>query len=424
MSAASRADQPSAPVELFVARQPIFQSDRTLAGYELLFRTGSQNIFPVGVDPDKASKEIIGQTLSVFGLEALVGTKLAYVNVTRKVLVDATYAALPAERLVLELLETLRPDPETLAACRAAKAAGYQIALDDYVDQPELADFLPLCDVIKVDFRSADAERRRAIASRYAGTNQKLLAEKIETEEDFVSARDLGFNYFQGFFFCRPEMLSRTDIPVSKLVYLQFLSELNRRELDFKRIEQVIKQDVALSVKLLRYLKAAAFGWRTEITSIKQALAMLGERPFRRWASVLVMAALSSDRPAELLSTCLVRARFCEQLAPELDLKARELDLFVLGLFSLMDAVIGRPLSELLSDVALPADLQEALLPTGKTNRMSDVLALVTAYERADWRNVDALSTRLSLQNSIGTLPRFYQEALAWATTTAMAGRS
>ncbi|HKU43341.1 MAG TPA: HDOD domain-containing protein [Polyangiales bacterium] len=412
------------PSELFVARQPIFECDRTLAGYELLFRSGAANIFPAGVDPDKASKEIIGQTLSVFGLDALVGTKLAYVNVTRRVLLEGTYACLPASRLVLELLENMRPDPETLAACSAAKAAGYMIALDDYVAQPELAGFLPLCDVIKVDFRSADAEKRRAIAERYAGTAQRLLAEKIETEEDFANARELGFSYFQGFFFCRPEIVSRQDIPVSKLVYLQFLSELNRRELDFKRIEQIIKQDVALSVKLLRYLKAAAFGWRTEITSIKQALGMLGERPFRRWASILVMASLSSDRPAELLSTCLVRARFCEQLAPELGFQARDLDFFVLGLFSLMDAVVGRPLQELLSDVALPADLMEALVPTGKTNRVGDALALVIAYERADWETVDALSSRLGLANSLITLPRCYQEALSWATTTAMAGRA
>jgi EAL and modified HD-GYP domain-containing signal transduction protein len=423
MYVAASASKPSAPSELFVARQPIFQRDRALAGYELLFRAGAANIFPVGMDPDKASKEIIGQTLSVFGLEALVGTKLAYVNVTRRVLVEGTYACLPAERLVLELLETLRPDPETLAACRTAKAAGYQIALDDYVDQPELADFLPLCDVIKVDFRSADERNRIEIARRYAGGSQQLLAEKVETELDFESARELGFDYFQGFFFCRPEMLSRTDIPVSKLVYLQFLSELNRRELDFKRLEQVIKQDVALSVKLLRYLKAAAFGWRTEITSIKQALSMLGERPFRRWASVLVMAALSSDRPAELLSTCLVRARFCEQLAPELGFSTRDLDLFVLGLFSMMDAVVGRPLAELLSDVALPADLVEALVPTGKPNRVGDVLGLVIAYERADWQTVETLSSKLALPDSLTKLPRFYQEALSWATTTAMSGR-
>ena len=422
MYTAPSASRTSAPIELFVARQPIFERDKSLAGYELLFRTGAANMFPVGMDPDKASNQMIGQTLSVFGLEALVGNKLAYVNVTRRVLVEGTYSCLPAARLVLELLETLRPDAETLAACEAAKAAGYQIALDDFIGQPELAPFLPLCDVIKVDFRAASPEKRQQIAHGYAGKKVALLAEKIESAEDFASARDLGFKYFQGFFFCRPEMLSQKDIPVSKLVYLQFLSEINRPELDFRRIESVIKQDVALSVKLLRYLKAAAFGWRTEITSIKQALSMLGERPFRRWASVLALAALSSDRPAELLSTCLVRARFCEQIAPEVGFASRSLDLFVLGLFSLMDAVVGRPLPELLSDVALPSDVADALAPSGRPNRVADVLSLIVAYERAEWSDVETLCTRLNIVDSPAKLPRMYQDALTWATTTALAG--
>jgi EAL and modified HD-GYP domain-containing signal transduction protein len=413
----------STPIELFVARQPIFQADRALAGYELLFRSGSANVFPAGVNPDKASKEIIGQALSVFGLEALVGTKLAYVNVTQRVLTEGMYTALPASRVVLELLETFVADPQILAACKTAKDAGYCLAMDDFTDQPRLAPFLPLCDVIKVDFRETNHAARERIVERYGREGMRLLAEKVETEEEFTSARALGFTHFQGFFFCRPEMLSRQDIPMSKLVYLQFLSELNRTELDFKRLEQLIKQDVALSVKFLRYLKAAAFGWRTEITSIKQALAMLGERPFRRWASVLVMAALSADKPAELLATCLVRGRFCELLADEIGFRGRELDLFAVGLFSLMDAVMGRPLRELLVDVAMPTDLVEGLIPTGKANRIADTLSLVIAYERASWQDVDTLTQRLGIKNSMEKLPRAYQDALTWATTTALASR-
>jgi c-di-GMP-related signal transduction protein len=419
MYRAPSAERTSAPIELFVARQPIFDREKMLVAYELLFRSGAANIFPAHVDPDKASKEIIGQTISVFGLEALTGPKLAYVNVTRRILIDATYSTLPAAKLVLELLENMTPDPETLAAIQTAKDAGYKIALDDFTGQSQLEAFVPLCDVLKVDFRGADTDKRRVIAEEYAGQGRSLLAEKVETEEDFETACGLGYELFQGFFFCRPEMVSQKDIPASKLVYLQFLSELNRRELDFRRLEQVIKQDVAMSVKLLRYMKAAAFGFRGEITSIKQALAMLGERPFRRWASVLALAALSSDRPPELMMTCLVRAHFCEQLAPEAGFGARSLDLFVLGLFSLMEAVIGRPLPELLTDVALPADLVDALIPSGKPNRIGDTLALVAAYERADWSAVDWLCKHLALKEAPAMLPRMYQDALTWATLTA-----
>lgn len=422
MYATSADLQTSTPVELYVARQPIFDRDRNLVAYELLFRSGSANVFPANIDPERASKEMIGQTVSVFGLDALVGNQIGYLNVTRRVLLEKTYTCLPPDRIVLELVESLRPESDVLAACQAAKAAGYSIALDDFSGQPELAAFLPLCDVVKVDWRATDDSMRRSIARHHAGSHVRLLAENIESDADFEFAVSLGFTHFQGFFFCRPEMLSRQDIPTSKLVYLQFLSQLNRPTLDFKRIEQLIKQDVSLSVKFLRYLKSAAFGFRGEISTIKQALAMLGERPFRRWASVLAVAALSADRPGELLSTCLVRGRFCELLARELGMGGRELDLFAVGLFSLMDAVVGRPLPELLKDVAMPGDLVEALLPRGKANRIGDTLALVIAYERADWERVDQITKRLDLADSINKLPRCYQDALSWAASTALAG--
>jgi EAL and modified HD-GYP domain-containing signal transduction protein len=411
---------PNLAPQLFVARQPIFSADRQVVGYELLFRSSAVNVFPVGVDPDKASIDIIGQALNVFGIDALVGaTGQAYVNVTRRVMVEGLYDCLPPGRFVLELLETLRPDEETLAACGTAKDAGYGLALDDFVGQPELAQFLPQIDVLKVDFRVAQPEQRKAIAELHAKEGLTLLAEKVENEADFTTACTLGYTQFQGFFFCRPEMVSRRDIPMTKLVHMQFLSELNRAELDFVRIEQVIKQDVGLSVKLLRYLKAAAFGWRSEITSIRHALSLLGERAFRRWASVLVMGELATDRPAELLTTCLVRARFGELLANEVGFSGRELDLYLVGLFSLMDAVVQRPLEELLRDVALPRDLTEALLPSDKPSRMRSSLQLVLAYERAEWNEVDRLWSSLSRSSNSAALPGMYQSAVTWATATA-----
>ena len=413
--------RPSTPPEaLFVARQPIFDRERKVVGYELLFRSGAANVFPAGVDPDKASKDIIGRTLSVFGIGALTGEGgVAYLNVTRRTMVDGLYAALPADRVVLELLETLRPDPETLEACRAARAAGYTIALDDFTGQDELDAFLNEIDVLKVDFRGADDQRRSAIAQRCSALPIKLLAEKIETDEDFQLARQLGFALFQGYFFCRPEMIARQDVPVSKVTYLNFLLELNRPEIDFGAMERLIKSDVALSLKLLRYLKAAAFGWRKEITSIRHALSLLGERAFRRWASVLVISVLADDRSTELLTTCLLRARFLELLAPKAGFGGRELELFLVGLFSLIEPLVGRPLAELLSDVQLPAALADVLLPSGKPSRMRDALALVTAYERAGWEEVDALLASLNISESKRQLPKFYEEALSWALTTA-----
>jgi EAL and modified HD-GYP domain-containing signal transduction protein len=421
---AADAKATTAAPELFVARQPIFQGDRTVVGYELLFRSGSDNVFPAGVDPDKASARVLSSALDVFGLDSLTGSKPAYVTATRRVLLDGQYACWPAARLVIELDGSTPIDPDTLAACSAAKAAGYTIAVDDYSLQPGLEALLPMVDVLGVHFRSGQQATvtRNAIAKRFAGSGKRLLAKRVADEAEFDVARLLGFTQFQGSFFCQPQLLRRQDIPVSKIVYLQFLRELGRAQLDYTRMEQVIKQDVALSVKLLRYLNAASFGWRSQITSIQQALKMLGERPFRRWASLLLVAVTSADRPAELLSTCLVRARFCELLADAVGLAGRDLDLFLIGLLSLMDAVVGRPLPELLADIALPAELAEALVPSERSNRMRDVLGLVIAYERGSWQEVGQLCDALALKEP-GVLPIHYQSALVWAAEASSTAR-
>lgn len=407
-------DQPAAAPEVFVARQPIFRSDRTVAAYELLFRSGSSNLFAAGVDPDQASTRVLSNALDVFGLDALTLHKPAYVSATARVLIDGQYACWPANRLVIELDANLDPDFDTLAACSTAKAAGYCIALDGFANQPTLEQLMPFVDVVGVHFRSVTQSLREAVARRFTGSNVRLLAKRLEGQAEFEMARALGYREFQGPFFCKPELLRRQDIPVSKGVYLQFLRELSRPRLDYTRIETVIKQDVGLSVKLLRYLNSASFGWRSEINSIKHALSMLGERPFRRWASLLLVAVTSADRPAELLSTCLMRARFCEQLAEDVRLGGQELDLFLIGLLSLMDALVGRPLPELLADMAVPPEIADALVPNERPSRMREVLALVIAYEEANWHVVGPLCDRLGLENA-SVLPHYYQSALVWA---------
>jgi c-di-GMP-related signal transduction protein len=417
-SSGAESDQ-IAPV--FVARQPILDSQRNVIAYELLFRAGADQAFPPNADPDRASAQVMLNAISVFGLDVLLGTQQAFINVTKRVLVDGLYTCMPQARVVFELLETLRPDPETLRACAQAKAAGYTLALDDFVGQPELRAFLPYVDLLKIDLRVATGTMLRALADEFRGSSFKLVAEKVETSEDFDNARQLGFSHFQGYFFCRPEIVSRKELPSSKLIYLEFLRELTRPSLDYRRLEQVIKLDVALSVKLLRYLNAASFGWRHEVKSLQQALTMLGEQPFRRWASLLAMAELSADGSRELLTTCLVRARFCELLADGAGLAGRELDLFLMGLLSLVDALVGRPLVELIDGLSLPSDISAALLDGDRHSSPGSVLRLVTAYERGRWDEVDTLAATLGLPTE-NELPGLYRDAVAWATSTHFAG--
>jgi c-di-GMP-related signal transduction protein len=398
-------------MNVFVARQPIFDTRKRVVAYELLFRAGPENWFPPNTDGDLASARVISDAMITFDWKKLTSGKKAYVNVTRKILCDGLYAVLPPKQTVIELLESVHADTQTLAAVRSARAAGYQVALDDFVVRPELAAFVPLANVLKIDLLATSLHERQRIARSNRGKNTQLLAEKVETIEDFRQAERSGYTLFQGYFFERPELISRSDISPSKLTYVHFLKELQAEVLDFSRIEDVIKHDVSLSVKLLKFLNSAAFGWRSRVTSLHQALVLLGERQFRKWASLVAVVGMTQDRPTELAVVSLARARFAERLSNLAGLQGRELDAFLVGLLSAIDAMIGRPMAELLTEISVSADIDEALLrsdsPLGK------IRALVVAYEHARWDDVATFSRSLGVSESL--LPDLSTQSVAWA---------
>ena len=242
------------------------------------------------------------------------------------------------------------------------------------------------------------------------GSRVHLLAEKVETVEEFREGMRLGFEYFQGFYFCTPEMISRKEIPAFKLNYLQLIQEVSRLELDFDRLEEIIKGDVSLSVRLLRMLNSAAFGYKGRVRSVKGALTLLGEATVKKWATMLAIGELGEDKPAELVVTCLVRARVCELLAPLASLAGHAHDLFLVGLLSLVDALVGRPLTELVQEMALSEEIKAGILDD--ESRLGRVRALVLAHERADWDRVSSLATELGLPES--SIAEQHRVALEW----------
>jgi c-di-GMP-related signal transduction protein len=403
-------------MQVFVARQPIFDTRRRAVAYELLFRSSMENWFPAGMDGDMASSRMIADVVTTFDLQALTGGKKAYVNVTRKVLCEGLYSVLPPKRTVIELLESVEADPQTLAAVRAARAAGYEVALDDYVAGPTVEPLMTFANVLKVDFLATKPEERRRISEQNKARGRKLvlLAEKVETAEDVSDAEAMGYTLFQGYFFQRPEIIARSDIPPSKITYVRFLRELQAPTLDFDGLERVIKHDLSLSVKLLKFLNSAAFGWRSRVTSLKQALVLLGERPFRKWASLIAVVGMTSDRPPELALLSLARAKFAELLCPLAGLVGSELDAFLVGLLSALDAMVGRPLPELLSEISVSPTIDKALL--NETTPLGRVRALVLAYERAAWTDVTALAKELRISED--RLPQLSTSSLSWATET------
>jgi len=395
--------------EIFVARQPIFDRRQEVYGYELLFRSGLDNAFHHD-DLDQASFEMLHTSLLGFGLDVLLGDKVGFVNASREVLLQEFYLVLPRERSVIELVDSVEPTPEVIVACQGLKRAGYRLALDDFVRRPAMAPLAELADVIKVDLQHTDRAERQAIVREFAPRRAMLVAEKVEGRADMAEAMEDGFTHFQGFFFCEPEVLSAADVPAYKRNCVRFMAELHRPELDFDRLETVIKQEVALAVKLLRYLNSAGFGWRHEVTSINHALRVLGERAARKWCSLMALTVLGEDRPSQLVVSSLVRAHFAEQVGREGGLRSRDVDLFLTGMLSTLDALIGRPMGEALSQIPVSQEIRDTLL--GRTTTLTPTWDLVLAYERADWDRLKQLADAADV--SVGRLPGMYRDAVQW----------
>ena len=397
-------------MDVFVARQPIFDAREELFAYELLFRSSMENFFS-HADPDLASSRLIDSSLFVLGLDSLTSNKRAFINITRRLLVERLVAVLPKERTGLEILETVEPDEEVITACKELKELGYTLVLDDFVYSPEFEPLVSLADIIKIDFLQTTGKERKSCVERFAPRNIRLLAEKVETREEFNEAVGLGYSYFQGFFFCKPEIITGKDIPGYKLNYLRFMQEINSPDVDFDRLERVIKGEVSLSVKLLRYLNSAAIGLRCRVTSIKQALVMLGERPLKKWAMLVAMTGLGDDKPAELVLTCLIRARFCELTGKNGQLADRDFDLFLVGLLSAVNALMDRPMDHALDEMSLPPDVRETLL--GGDTPLGAVYSLVLAYEQGNWDTVAGLADSLGMAEE--GIPGIYASSVQWA---------
>jgi EAL and modified HD-GYP domain-containing signal transduction protein len=403
-------------MDIYVARQPIFDGQRRVVAYELLARTSTVNSFGDN-DQNAASLQMVDTTLLGFGLDSLLGDRDGFFNASRQLLVNEHWNVLPPVGTVIEVLETVEPDDDVVAACAAAKNAGYRLALDDFVFRPGHEALLPYTDVIKIDFRTTTREQRTSLVAEYAPRGIKMLAEKVETYDDFHEAVDDGYELFQGYFFCRPEMMSGKDVIASKASLARLIAEVNRPDLDFDGLEDLIKRDVALSVRLLRYLRSAGFGWRHDVETIAQALRILGERATRKWASLVALTMIGDDKPAELLTESLMRAQFCEELAGPMGTPERRADLFLTGLLSTLDAMLDRPMAMLLDQMALGPDVRAALL--GEENSLLHCLRVTTAYDRGDWAQVDEFTERT------GVLPhdvaQAYQRSIEWVGAFAQA---
>ena len=399
--------------DIFVARQPIFDRTQHVQAYELLFRSGLKDRSAEVEDGNEATARVLVESFLTIGLSRLTGGKRAFINFTRESLLSEAPLLFPKEEVVVEVLEDVNPDRDLVEACRELKTQGYTLALDDFVFDESYWDLIQLADIIKVDFLATDQEKRRELKSQ-VGNGINWLAEKVETQEEFKEAVDQGYSYFQGYFFSRPQVMAGKRVAAFKVTYLKALQAVRRSQMDFQEVEQIIRTDLSLSYKLLRYINTAAFALVKPIESIGHAISLLGQQRLKKLISLIVMSGLAEDRPEELLIQSLVRASVFETLAPQVQMKDRGFDLFLMGMFSMIDAALGVPLEDALTQLPLPEDVKAALL--GEPNRFRDLLEIVGAYEKGDWESFANHSARVQINAS--EFPGLYVAALEEAHNT------
>jgi len=397
-------------MEIFVARQPIFDSKEKIFAYELLFRQGNHNFYN-SLDGDQATVDVISNSFLTIGMDTLTGGKRGFINFTANLLKNKIAYSLPKELLGIEILENVEPDQDIILACKKLKEAGYLLVLDDFVFEPKFWPLIDLADIIKVDFLSTDAHERKSILQRVGSRKIKFLAEKVETRDDFVQALQLGYCYFQGYYFCKPIIISGKSIPLFKLNYLRLMEELNNPQVDFEKINALIKGDVSLSYNLLKFINSSVFGLKTKINSIKQALVLLGLSEVRKWASIIVLQTLGEDKPDELVVNSVVRATFGEAIARKTVFKEHAPNIFLMGMFSLIDAFLDRSLADILAELPLTNETKRALL--GEDNQIRAFLDLILAYEKADWINFSVYAQKVHIDES--EVPALYLQALTSA---------
>ncbi|MBI5041049.1 MAG: HDOD domain-containing protein [Gammaproteobacteria bacterium] len=299
--------------DIYIGRQPIFDRDLNVFAYELLFRSGTQN-HAGEFDGDQATSQVIVNAFIEIGLDQIVGTHRAFINLTRSFVTSSTPLPFPKDRVVLEVLEDIRPDAEVIASVRSLAEQGYTVALDDFVFNDDLKPLVELAQIVKIDLMALSREQLDEHVRLLRGYNVKLLAEKIETQEEFEHCKELGFEYFQGYFLSKPNIVQSQQLPPNRLAVLQLLSKLQDPESDAGEVEKLVSQDVALSYKLLRYINSAFFALPKKIDSIRQAVVYLGTSAIKTWITLLVVAGLG-NKPTELVIQAMQRAKMCELLA-------------------------------------------------------------------------------------------------------------
>lgn len=398
-------------MQRYTARQAIFSKYKRVVAYELLYRDSEVNRFPTHVSDDIATSSMLVNAFLDTSIDVVTESKTAFINFSEKSLLKGFTSVAPNKKVVIEILETVEPTDEMYRIIRELFHARYRIALDDYTFDPRWERFLKFISFVKVDIQSHPLASVAHEIENLKKHKVKLLAEKVETNEEFKLAREMGFDYFQGYFFCKPQVIKNKGIDFSSNLLMQIYTEAVRAELDFDKLDRLFRQDLGLSTKLLRYVKnVSSPRLKGDITSIRQALVRLGVDLIRRFTLVLVTSELTQNKPNELMKTSIYRARFCEQMLKKSPFKDYSDRGFLAGLFSTLDAVLDLPIGEIMNSLPIDKDIKLALVQN--VGLLAGTLNIIKHYEQGEWEEVDMYCQQIGL--NLDNIRECYDEAITW----------
>lgn len=400
--------------DTFVARQPILNAKRQTLGYELLFRDGESNAYPQHIDANRATYRIIVENFLSLGTNPAKSTSRCFINFPQQSLLRLLPLSLPKNKIVVEVLETCIPNDELYEALKQIHSKGYIIALDDFVYKPQWERFLPLVHIVKIDIMATGLEASCALVKeRLAmGVKRKFLAERVETEEEFLATRSAGFTFFQGYFFSKPEVVRQRYVSPEHLIAMELFQEVCKPEVNFLKVEQIVARDVALSYQLLRFVNSMSDRIAVPISSFRQALVYLGQDKIKIFVSLAVASYISVNKPRELYTLCLQRAQFFMLMSRDNPFSQYRDQAFLIGLFSMLDAMLDMSLTDLVAQLPLCSTIKQALLE--RQGPYGQLINLEECYESADWEGMENACQQLNL--SMGEVMPRLSEAQRWSS--------
>lgn len=399
-------------MDLFFARQPIFNKNKNVIAYELLYRKNEHENIYNGIDGDKSTLTVISNLIYSLELETISDNKRVFINFTENLIKEGMATILPSKDVVIEILEDVEPTKDVLDSCKILKDNGFTLALDDFVFDKKYTELIKLADIIKVDFKiTKGKDREKIFETLKINENIVFLAEKVETLEEYKEAVNLGYKYFQGYFFSKPIIVSTKAIPTDKINAIKVLELTTKENIDFEKIELLILKDVGLTYKMMKLINSSLYSFENKINSVKYAIALLGEKEIIKWLHVVLLNNLNGDNYHEMVNVSLMRAIFCENICNLTEDKKMVSLSYITGLFSVMDIILNCSMDVITKEIFLPYEVKAAL-NGWENNMLKMILDLVVNYEKGEWNVVMYLSDKLNIEP--GMIVDAYYNSVKW----------